>query len=178
MAINIKQQALSTLFITACVSFTACNCRDALDRRFPAIHAAENREVQRASMTSHQVLELLLKPDDKTINYSIRNSVVLIESSGIDQVAEHGYPNIPVLLQIMHDEHISFDTFVRCYSACQAILTPDDSSRATYWDGGAEVVQHSDYEFRFVPNGQIDDATFRHLVTEDIERRYRSVASE
>jgi hypothetical protein len=105
---------------------------------------------------------------------SIDNGWVCIRSEGVDRVVAEGPAIVPYVLRWMRKPGISFDRFVRCYSACDQILRKVDPSTTVYWNGGAAPA--GDWrEGRLEPRFQADNAEFRQRVIADIERAHLAV---
>jgi hypothetical protein len=101
---------------------------------------------------------------------SVDNSQVLIESRSVGGYVARGTKVIPVVLELMEIEDISFDTFIRCYSICDQILTKA-GKKPVWWQGGATT----DKAGRLIPSGQKNVPEFRSLVIQDIRKKLAQV---
>jgi len=107
---------------------------------------------------------------------TIDNSRVEIRTSAIDRITARGFDSVDLLIIAMKDETISFDAFVRCYSACNQILLKVDDELGILWFGGCKIT-NKDGESRIAPGWQTDEQSFRHRVVEDAEKK-RSIANK
>ena len=100
------------------------------------------------------------------------NSQVVVEAPGIEFVVRKGMRAIPLLIEIMKNDELSFDTFVRCYSSCEQIFRSKDKSIVVKWYGGCDTKETLDRTWQIIPGGQTDDKEFRKEVRDDIVRLY------
>ena len=99
------------------------------------------------------------------------NSQVVVKTAAIAKIVDGGVSNLDVLIAAMRDESISFDAFVRCYSASEQILQKVDPKLCVYWQGGSET-KYAGQETRIFPRGQkVDVKSFRQDVTKDVEAK-------
>jgi hypothetical protein len=102
--------------------------------------------------------------------YSIDNSQVVVLTPAIKGIVDSGLDSIDVLLLAMKEDSIDFDSFVRCYSACDQILRRKDAKLGVLWYGGCDV-QRIQGEQRFFPGGQANEKTFRKSVIADAVKK-------
>src|ERR1700733_10791401 len=95
-------------------------------------------EKQDMEAKAKKLLNELLTPP--TGGVSIDNSRVVITSKLINRLTQEGLGNLDILINAMKDSTISFDAFVRCYSACDQILRKVDPEIVVYWIGGCRIV--------------------------------------
>ena len=122
------------------------------------------------AVMSHEavvVAERIVANDGDAWSFSRNNSHVIIQTANIDAIVANGTSHFPHLVEIMQHHRISFDTFIRCYSACDQILRKIDPSIRVNWTGGAQVTGDLG-EYRVEPDGQQDGPEFRKWVTTDI----------
>ena len=116
-------------------------------------------------------LETLHQNAGGAVGVKATNSWISIQSEGIDKVARRGAEVVPSLVRIMETPGISFDTFARCFVACQKILSQKQPEERLYWDGGADV-KHEGGTFRLYPFGQVlDEKGFRSKVVKSIREK-------
>lgn len=118
------------------------------------------------------ILERITRIDEGSESISSDNSQVVIKTPGIEFVVRKGMRAIPLLIEIMKNEELSFDTFARCYSACEQILRSKDKSIVVKWYGGSDTKETLDHTWRIIRGGQTDDKEFRKEVRDDIVRLY------
>jgi hypothetical protein len=106
--------------------------------------------------------------DDRVQGVSVDNSRVLVKTTAINKIVQEGKSALPVLVAIMKNENVCFDTFVRCYSACDQILCAQDPGLVVYWSGGVESARTRSGIVRFSNRGLIDEHEFRARVIRDI----------
>lgn len=122
------------------------------------------------------ILKRIVKIDqDQTIK--IDNSQVVIETAEIKRIVESGPSILKYLVLAMKDETITFDTFARCYSACDQILSYLDPKLHVYWTGGGET-KKIDGKTRLFPRGQANEKEFRRYVVEDIHKKASLLSSK
>lgn len=121
------------------------------------------------------ILERITRIDEGWQSISVDNSQVMIKTPGIEFVVHKGMRAIPLLIEIMKNDELSFDTFARGYSACEQILRSKDKSIIVKWSGGADTKKTHDRSWRILPFGQIDVKSFRKQVRDDIVRLYEKL---
>jgi hypothetical protein len=121
------------------------------------------------------ILERITRTDEGWQSISVINSQVMIKTPGIEFVVRKGMKAIPLLIEIMKNDELSFDTFARCYSACEQILRSKDKSIIVKWSGGAETKKSHGRTWRILPFGQIDVKSFRKEVRDDIVRLHEKL---
>jgi hypothetical protein len=120
------------------------------------------------------ILETVLRCDGGKVSVDVNNHRVSIETTGIDRVAKRGNDAVPSLIRLMEASELSFDTFARCYAACQKILENTKPGGHLYWDGGATVERVGEADFRIYPFGQEDQENFRAEVVKDVRKQLLS----
>jgi hypothetical protein len=121
-----------------------------------------------------KVLETVLQSDGAN-GVEILNSRVVVNTSGIRILRQDGMKSVPALVSLLCRDELSFDTFVRCYSAAEQILKAENPDTEVPWDGGAEIVPTENGGFRLEPRGQMQLRKFRHKIASHIARAYVDV---
>jgi hypothetical protein len=119
-------------------------------------------------------MELLTLGNGKKTKIEVVNSQINVSSSGIRAIEKMGLEIVPVVVDIMETEGVSFDTFVRGYCACNGIIRKIKPSLNVYWSGSCDLKEDADGNVRIVPLGQVaDEKTFRRKVVADIRAKLR-----
>jgi hypothetical protein len=104
-----------------------------------------------------------------------QSSKVLVVTPAIKTVVDSGMDAVPILLNAMGSDSISFDAFTRCYSACDQILGKADPRLRVYWAGGC-YRKEVDGVTRIFPRGLGDDEKeFRSEVMSDIRSKWQAL---
>jgi hypothetical protein len=122
------------------------------------------------AVMSHEATVLqkrIVANDGDSWSFARDNSHVIIQTANIDDIVANGTSHFPYLIEIMQNQRISCDSFVRCYSACDQILRKIDPGIRVNWTGGAELTGDLG-EYRVEPGRQLDGPEFRKWVTTDI----------
>src|ERR1700722_2504827 len=137
----------------------------------------------RADVTTHAVsqdmeakVKQLLLEIIKIEHYqsiSSDNSQVIVRTAAIKKITDGGVDNLDVLINAMKTD-ISFDAFVRCYSACDQILQKIYPQQRAYWNGGSQHERIGEFD-RFIPGRIKDEKSFRRRVIEDIEKKRKNL---
>ncbi len=122
-----------------------------------------------------KILERIVSLDEGPQFISIINSQVVVRTPGIEKVVKMGLAAIPALLDLLRCDDLSFDTFTRCYSACDQILRQKDPKMTVYWQGGCDTKEIRRGVNRLYPWGQIQVAKFRREVRRDIADKYQQI---
>jgi hypothetical protein len=98
--------------------------------------AATSAEGQDPSLRANQkkvkvgevlrIVERITNLDEGSQEIITLNSRVVVKTPTIKEIVAMGPRIIPVIIEVMKCEEISFDTFTRCYSACDQILRQKD----------------------------------------------------
>lgn len=121
------------------------------------------------------LVEQLCKVDDVNQSIEQNNGRVVVRTKTIDGVVKKGVDVIPYLVAAMRVEELDFDTFVRCYSACDQIIRTKRPDLHTYWDGGCTLVDTPAEIRRVRPGKQRDDGLYRAKVIDSIVKNYQSI---
>jgi hypothetical protein len=119
-----------------------------------------------------RLVEGIVNVDDGTQRIVVENSEVIVTTPAIDHVVKMGHEIIPALVQVMKCDKLSFDTFTRCYSACDQILRKQKADLSVYWSGGCETKRKGRGVDRIFPRGQENEGEFRKRVVDDIVKKY------
>ncbi len=101
------------------------------------------------------------------------NGRIILRTTSIHEVASIGAAAIPALHQIMSNKGMDFDTFARCYAACEEIsenVAPEKPP--LLWYGGADLGKTVVGVWRLEADGQLNVDDFRHEVLKDLEDRF------
>ncbi|MFO0966458.1 MAG: hypothetical protein U0793_12855 [Gemmataceae bacterium] len=105
------------------------------------------------------------------------NSQVIVNTSGIDKIVKMGPKVVPDLVRIMKCETITFDTFTRCYSACDQILRAIDPKVRVFWTGGSNLKKIGGVR-RIFSGGHEDELGFRRAVVKSIEAQFQRLKAK
>jgi hypothetical protein len=94
-------------------------------------------------------------------------SRVVVETPAIRRITAQGPSILDVLISAMKEDMITFDAFVRCYSACDQILLKAGSSERVWWLGNNDEELDGRWN-RFLPGRIKDVKAFRDKVIGDI----------
>jgi hypothetical protein len=125
--------------------------------------------------TAIKILDILRTTDDVGESYGLGGSRVEIESKTRDRIIALGLDAIPSLILIMETKDLSFDTFARCYSACNDIFRKGGDMRGIPFSGSARTKEKANGVKLLAPGGQMDGAQFRNFVLEKIKDRYKEI---
>jgi hypothetical protein len=123
--------------------------------------------VRESDITRREALVRSIGEESNYGMFAVDNSIVVIQSFGVDRVVAEGPPIVPLLVRRMKEKDVDFDTFIRCYSAAEQIATASGKSEDITWCGGA-----SREEGKFGPGGMPYDDDFRNMVIESIETTF------
>jgi hypothetical protein len=122
-----------------------------------------------------QLVDTINKLDDANQEIRSENSHLFVDTPAISSIVKKGPSAIPALLLVMKCPDISFDTFARCYSACDQILSKLEPGIELYWTGGSRTKTTHDKRTRIVPGDYLDEQKFRVAVVKDIEEKYNAI---
>lgn len=125
-----------------------------------------------------RIMELIISVDDADQRVFFDNSRVEINTAGIRRVTAHGPKVIPTLIRIMRDDQISFDAFVRCYSAADQVIRSACPDERVYWSGNCRLVTQRLGVHRIAPSTLQDTADFRSSVVASIETIYERMRTK
>jgi hypothetical protein len=97
------------------------------------------------------------------------NSRIVVNTSGIRKLRKWGVRALPALVVLLRNDELTFDTFVRCYSAAEQILEDADPNIRVPWSGGVEFKPTEDRLY-FEPWGQAQVAEFRRQIAAEVAR--------
>jgi hypothetical protein len=132
-------------------------------------------EEKMTKKTLAAIVEQLSGVDDAFQQISIDNSQIIVKTTAIKQLVAEGILIVPLILQIMKENDISFDLFTRCYSVCDQVISPKLHGSSIWWTGGCKQRVTESGVIRLDRGSQIDETDFRKKVIEDIEKKYRKV---
>lgn len=122
--------------------------------------------VKELSKQDRRIKSILEK--DRVKEVGVTSGKIRFTTPGIEKIADIGVTAVPGIIRIMEHPTTSFDTFVRCYGVCQAILVKEKPTESILWYGGVET---DDRLTIFSPSGQRDVNKFRAEVIADIRKK-------
>jgi len=112
------------------------------------------------------------------VSYSGQDSseIYFENVKGVTLVAQRGVTQIPYLLLIIRSP-VSFDTFARCYGACNRILRTLDRKTSVYWTVGCRSERNKITGQERIVGGQlmIDSSSAKEQQEQELEYRDRVI---
>ncbi len=136
--------------VVASMMLAACAPRDSLAGR-----GLPDSDLKR-------LVDDIARYDSGEQSVSVENAVVRVKTDAVDRVVAQGPRIVPHLIRRM-EETEDFDTFARCYSACQQIF----SGSRIHWMGGA-TVETVEGVMRVRPAPSLDFPAFKKSVIESV----------
>jgi len=121
------------------------------------------------------IMSKITKIDDGKQEIIVFGGSIEVHTTAIDEIVRMGTSALQPLIVAMDNEQIDFDTFARCYAACNQILRSKKVGREVYWSGGCKVEKTARGNGRIAPDGQKNLREFRKRVTEDIKALVKAI---
>lgn len=104
----------------------------------------------------------------------VDNSEISLHSRGIEKIVKSGARELRDLVRIMKVKKCSFDTFTRCYSACNQIVLKELPGNRVLWYGGCRRKKDSLRGIRIHPRFQ-NVSKLRNEVINDVVAKMREI---